>query len=308
MRSVKNWLNNHFGITKREYNGLLVLTGLLMASLLFPAVYDALSPAEPAWTAANEKSIQQLQWQMEEAVSPTTVSPANGTRPGAKKEPALFVFDPNRITAADWQRLGLTARQAAVLINYRLKGGRFYKATDLKRIFVISPQQYERLVPYVQIAAPKGSPVSPVQPVWEKRPQKEWPLIDLNRADTTQLDQLKGIGPAFARRIIKYRDRLGGFYTKEQLLEVFGIDSMKFRDLEKQLLIDRDAIRKIAINTAVFDQLRTHPYLSYKEMNAILQYRKQHGNYAGIDDLKKVLILDAKTIERLSPYLEFNVK
>jgi len=308
MRSVKNWLNNHFGITKREYDGLLVLTGLLMATLWAPPVWDVLSPADPVWTPADEKSVQQLEWQMEEAASPATVSPANGKRSGAKKEPALFVFDPNRITADDWQRLGLTARQAGVLMNYRHKGGRFYKATDLKRIFVISPQQYERLAPYVRITVPQSGNARPFVRAHEQRPQKEWPLIDLNRADTTQLDQLKGIGPAFARRIIKYRDRLGGFYKKEQLLEVYGIDSMKFRDLENQLLVDRDAIRKIAVNTATFDQWRSHPYLSYKEMNAILQYRKQHGHYTGIADLKKVLILDAKTIERLSPYLEFNVK
>jgi competence ComEA-like helix-hairpin-helix protein len=130
-------------------------------------------------------------------------------------------------------------------------------------------------------------------------------MVNINLADTAMLDEIRGVGPAFARRIVKYRDRLGGFYQKEQLMEVYGIDSLKFEEMKAQVLIDASAIVKININKADFEALKNHPYLKYKEINAIIQYRKQHGNYNNMDDLKKVLILSPKTLIALAPYLIF---
>ncbi|MCY1524619.1 comEA protein [compost metagenome] len=187
-------------------------------------------------------------------------------------------------------------------MNYRSKGGRFYTVTDLKRMYVISPSTYKRLAPYIRL---KQQPDAPRQAAIREPGKKELYLVNINLADTVELDRLKGIGPAFARRIVKYRERLGGFYNKEQLLEVYGMDSLKYTAMKMQLLIDTSAIRKIPLNTVSAEVLTKHPYLTYKLANALIRYREQHGNYRDMADLKKVLILDAKTIERLSPYLAF---
>lgn len=118
------------------------------------------------------------------------------------------------------------------------------------------------------------------------------------------METVRGIGPAFASRIIKYRNRLGGFHSKDQLREVYGLDSIKYEQIKDQLRVS-GTIRKININTSTFNELKTHPYLNYKQINAIIQYRKQHGNYTDIDDLHQVSILNPEFLRKIAPYLSF---
>lgn len=130
-------------------------------------------------------------------------------------------------------------------------------------------------------------------------------IIELNAADTTKLMELNGIGSSFARRIVSYRDRLGGFYIKEQLKEVFGLDSEKYAGLQLQVSVDPTKITKIHINTVTFEGLSRFPYLSFKQMNAIIQFREQHGEYESMDDLGNVAILDQTTLRKIKPYITF---
>src|SRR5690606_23074537 len=135
--------------------------------------------------------------------------------------------------------------------------------------------------------------------------KREAAMVDLNTADSAALEMLPGIGPAFASRILKYRNKLGGFHDKEQLLEVYGMDSARYYNLEKQLLVNPAAIKKLNINTAEFADLKPFPYLSYKQMNAIIQYRRQHGNFKNIDDMKGVAILNEDILRKIAPYISF---
>jgi competence protein ComEA len=110
---------------------------------------------------------------------------------------------------------------------------------------------------------------------------------------------------AFANRIVKYRARIGGFYKKEQLMEVFGLDSVKYTEIKDQIIVDVSKIKKININTVEIEDFKNHPYIRYKQVNALVQYRKQHGKYSNFADLNKVAILNQETIDRLAAYLEF---
>jgi competence ComEA-like helix-hairpin-helix protein len=130
-------------------------------------------------------------------------------------------------------------------------------------------------------------------------------VIELNTADSAKLTELTGIGPSFARRIISYRDRLGGFIRKEQLKEVFGLDSEKYAGMKAQVSVNASQIKKIPINTVTFEQLGRFPYLSYKQMNAIIQFREQHGEYESLSDLKNIAIMDDATLEKIKPYITF---
>ncbi|MFZ4102277.1 MAG: ComEA family DNA-binding protein, partial [Sphingobacterium thalpophilum] len=129
---------------------------------------------------------------------------------------------------------------------------------------------------------------------------------EINAADSLELERIRGIGPAFALRIIKFRRRLGGFYRKEQLLEVYGMDSLKYDQLKDQIQVNTGLVRRLNINTFTFEEIRHHPYLTYKQMNAIIQYRTQHGLYKSIDDLRKIAILNEEIIRKIEPYFSFN--
>ncbi len=280
----------------------MVLFGLIIIAIVTPYIYQLFFLKTEGYTAFEKNAIQELNLV---AIKEKDKNSSYRNEPEAATKSYLFKFDPNLIYAEDWIKLGLSPKQAQSILNYRNKGGKFYKVEDLKKMYAISPKMFERLAPYVEVAdntAPGFEKKNKLQKILAK---KELTIIEVNGADTLKLDEIKGVGAAFARRIVKYRDRLGGFYKKEQLMEVYGVDSMKFEEIKAQIVIDASAIKKININTADFETLKTHPYLKYKQINAIINYRKQHGNYSGIADLKKVLILSPQTIEQLTPYLQF---
>lgn len=202
----------------------------------------------------------------------------------------LFNFNPNSISIGDWQKLGITAKQAAIIKNYTAKGGRFRKAEDLQKIYGLTKVDYARLAPFIIIPQEKT---------------KANVVVELNAADSARLTAIDGIGGAFAKRIIYYRERLGGFVAKEQLKEVFGIDELKYNEIKDQVRVDAGHTRKININTITFDKLRLMPYLNYKQVNAMIEYRKQHGDYASIAELKNIAIIDDNILRKIEPYLVF---
>ena len=167
---------------------------------------------------------------------------------------------------------------------------------DVKKMYCISPVLYASLDPYIQIAQEN-------KPTEKKEHTIEKLLIELNSADTASLDKLKGIGPAFAKRIIKYRDMLGGYAHTEQLLEVYGFDTAKYNALSKNIFVDATQIKKLNINTATSDEMKKHPYLKFNLANLIVNYRKMHGNYKTADEIKKIDLVDEKLFVKLIPYV-----
>ena len=219
------------------------------------------------------------------ALNNANLSPKNDLK---SQKIALFKFNPNTASVGDWQQLGITAKQVAIIKNYTTKGGSFRKAEDLQRIYGFTKIDYARLAPFIIIPEERAKPNI---------------IVELNTADSAALVSIEGIGPAFAKRIIYYRERLGGFITKEQLKEVFGIDELKYSEIKNQVRVNAARIRKININTITFDKMRLMPYLNYKQVNAIIEYRKQHGDYTSIDDLKNIAIINADILIKIEPYI-----
>lgn len=299
---MKRWLNNNFGFTKGEFNGVLVLLVLLLVITLFPYAYSLVKAEEPV---DEEEQLAVLKFSLvnEKETAPQKDHHSIDFKPKARLK-ELFIFDPNVIGSAEWQKLGLSAKQAQAILTYRSRGGQFRKTEDLKKMYTISDRVYAELSPYVHIKQTAEKPLDPgiSRQTFVKSVLK---VIELNGADTTELDLIKGIGMTFANRIVKYRNRIGGFYKKEQLMEVFGIDSVKYLEIKDQIRIDETQIRKININTAQVEDFKNNPYIRYKQVNAIVQYRKQHGNYKTIADLGQIAILTPETIALLKPYLTF---
>ena len=301
---MRKWINSYFNFTKAEFNGILTLFILITLCLALPRIYIGLRPDEPSKADIKEISDLNLQSTVKDSLGRRTYRSATP----AAREIKLHTFDPNTLDQQGWQDFGLSVKQAKAIINYRQKGGRFRKPEDLQKMYTIRSELYQQLKPYVKITDTSKQQAFrnyPARPAASTAAKRSTIVYELNGLDTMGMQAINGIGPAFARRIFKYRERLGGFVHPQQLLEVFGIDSSHYERIRPQIRIDEAQVKKININTADFETLRQHPYLRYKQVNAIIEYRKQHGNYSSFADLKKVAILPAETVDKLVPYFSF---
>jgi DNA uptake protein ComE-like DNA-binding protein len=215
----------------------------------------------------------------------------------------LFEFDPNTINAGDWKRLGLRDKTIATIQNYLNKGGKFYKAEDIKKIWGLHENEVQRLLPYIRIA-PKNDYTKSGTPAFEKTVyKKEFHPVDINTADSLALVELPGIGAGFAKRMLNFRSRLGGFVSVQQISETYGLPDSTFQKIKNRLIISNTAVKQININTATIDEMKTHPYIRYQVANAIVQYRLQHGNYLSVSDIKKIMLVTDDIFAKASPYL-----
>jgi DNA uptake protein ComE-like DNA-binding protein len=128
-------------------------------------------------------------------------------------------------------------------------------------------------------------------------------VIEVNSADTSALISLPGIGSKLAMRIINFRDKLGGFASVNQVGETYGLPDSTFQKIKSRLECNGNSVRKLNINTVDINTLKTHPYIKWNIANAIVNYRQQHGNYRSLDDLKKIVIIDTETFNKIAPYL-----
>ena len=219
-----------------------------------------------------------------------------------------FTFDPNTINADDAEKLGFSKKLASTLINYRNKGGKFKNPDDLKKLYGLKPELYQRLENYILIPAEtkdKSKDSNNVQKkfTFEKRVVvKE--LVEINSADSLSLVYLKGIGPGFTKRIIKYRTMLGGFHSIEQLKEVYGMTDSLYLILTSQIKLNTDVVSKIPINVIDFNSLRKHPYFNFQTAQAIVNYRFKHGRLTE-NDIKNLGVFSQEKLQVILPYLSY---
>jgi competence protein ComEA len=222
----------------------------------------------------------------------------------------LFPFDPNTLSAGAWKRLGLRDKTIATIRNYLSKGGQFRKPEDLQKVYGLFPDEYERIAPYIRISSTyeKNSyknfaPADTARNYPAKKFTGRYTVIDINTADTSALIALPGIGNKLAARIINFRDRLGGFISINQVGETFGLPDSTFQKIKQWLKLENSHTRKININTATLDELKTHPYIRYVLANAIIAYRNEHGPFLTLEDLKKIMVVTNEVFGKIAPYL-----
>lgn len=129
-------------------------------------------------------------------------------------------------------------------------------------------------------------------------------LININQADSFAFRKLPGIGEKYSSRIVRYRNWLGGFHSKEQLLEVYGIDSSLLQTISPFIKLEGDSLKRININECSFKDLSSHPYISYKLAKLIVKYREHHGVYSSLEELKKIPLIDEQLFRKIAVYLE----
>ncbi|RYZ95259.1 MAG: hypothetical protein EOP47_26190 [Sphingobacteriaceae bacterium] len=209
------------------------------------------------------------------------------------------------ITKKEWNGLVILVIVIALVVAVPYVDHRLYKDTTInaKTIDRAAATLTHNAVNKVYISNNKSSAVAG-NIVFAKKPRLTVP-VELNAADSARLTTIYGIGPSFARRIVKYRRLLGGFVNKEQLKEVYGLDAEKYAEIQAQVTVTPVSPKKVNVNTAGVDELKHLPYLTFKQKNAIVQYRLQHGDYASVNDMRDIAILDETTINKIKPYITF---
>ncbi len=222
------------------------------------------------------------------------VSIASNTNTKLKKERVFDFrqFDPNTISKAELENMGLKEWQARMVETYRTKVRPFQKPGDLYKIYGLDSVLIEKMLPYVELDTS-----------FLKQEPKEIVLIELNSADTNELTKIKGIGRAYARRIVKYRQLLGGFVNKEQLLEVYGMDSTRYQRINEHIEVDISKINRLNVNTATFKELLKHPYLSYEVVQNIVNFRNNVRPFKKVDELKNIELVDEDLMSKIAKYL-----
>ncbi len=213
-------------------------------------------------------------------------------------------FDPNTVIKEELLSFGLPEKIVDRMIKFRDAGGKFAEPEDLENVYGMKKAWVEQLLPWMEIVKPEIVDPKKINFNKKKIEKKENPITDINTADFEDWQNLIGIGPYYADKIMGYREKLGGFVSVDQILETNGLpDSVKQSILPA--LRTSDIFRKIKINSLSTKEMAMHPYITWKEANAINNYRKQHGPFKSRTDLEKMLALQPGFIDRIIPYLDF---
>jgi competence protein ComEA len=214
------------------------------------------------------------------------------------KKTAVFEmkpFDPNGLPAEIWVQMGLSEKQALVIKNYELKGGRFKTKADVQKQFVISDDFYKKIEPFIVFAEMNDEVVINHAPL----------SVDLNHATQQDFMLLKGVKDYLAEGIVKYRQKLGGFTSVGQLKEVKYLSERIYADISPHCLITPYSVKKIQINLADWKELTVHPYIGGEVATLIIDYRKKNGIFKNEGDFKKAGLVDEGLCAKLVPYLSF---
>lgn len=248
------------------------------------------------------------------------ISPTRKKTPPARKVGetlvAPFPFNPNTASLIELTRLGISSKTAGILIRYREKGGVFRQKEDLKKIYGLKEQVYQRLEAYIRL--PLGEEgqknVTPDSQASADSAQMTIPasysaitsvIVDINQATATDWQGLYGIGPTLSGRIVKFRDKLGGFTHIDQVAETYGLPDSTFQAIRTQLKIS-PVTKMIPINSVTAQDLQAHPYIKWQQAKVIIAYRQQHGPFRNLTDLDKIMALKKEFIQQIEPYIKFD--
>ena len=304
-----NFLKTYFHFNRSEKNGILILIVIILVLLIIPEYLAFVRKPVKVYFEQYRKEITAFEaaLQADTLQKPSRKFNVDFERvDGSLAENKLhpFPFDPNGLSAEKWREMGLSERQIKTIMNYESKGGKFYHKEDLRKIYGITESEYVILAPYISVSKPDYDNKTVQKSNWtSKFPKAERLPVDINTADSVGLMKLKGIGSSFARRIIRYRNLLGGFYAKEQLFEVYGMDSLRFAQFSGNCTVGAGPVHKINLNTATVAELKKHPYFDYYLAKSIVDYRIIHGSYDRVEQLRFTPMFYEDLYKKIAPYL-----
>jgi competence protein ComEA len=296
LKKISYWIRNYFGFSQKETSGFIVIIILILFFLFLPLAYKQLINSKTPDYTSDQRKLDSLIIKMEENIYKDSSSVKQANLTNIK----LFPFDPNSAGKEEMLSLGFEKRMAERIINFRNKGGTFRIKKDLLKIYGLPNSLFLKLQHFILLPDSLTSAV-------KNKQQKKVHTFDINKTDTSQLNFLKGIGSILASRIIKYRDKLGGFISKDQFKEVYGLSPLALDELNKYAFIINDFTpQKIKINSADQLTLSAHPYITNKMAAIIINYRKQHGLFKTEGNIREMKSISPEEIKKVLPYLNFN--
>lgn len=292
-----------FYYTKSERRVILLLLAIALLLLGIWAIMEYLRPVEVPVTLSESEEIDSFLANLEEQEKIR-----KSHTPKNEISAVLQPFDPNTADSVLLRQLGLPVYIVRNILKYRAKGGVFRSPESFSRIYGLKEEVYQKLKPYITIAPLVSvshvrtdtfrqlKDTIPYVPKYE-----EGTIVDLNKADTSILKRIPGIGSTLARMIVVYRQRLGGFYDVSQLQEVPHVGV----ELNKWFVVTPAGLHKMQVNSASLDKLRSHPYMDFYKAKAIMEYRRKRGKIKGLSQLSMFEEFTEKDLKRLSPYLTF---
>ncbi len=219
-----------------------------------------------------------------------------------------FPFDPNTADSSQLIRLGLQSWQVHNIYKYRARGGVYRKKEDFARLYGLTVKDYHRLEPYIRISSDYQPAATLVKEERKERDTLRYPVkiqedeqVVLNTADTATLRKVPGIGVYFAKEIVRYGQRLGGYVSVDQLDEIADFPQAS----KKYFVVQQAHPKKLNVNQLTLQQLRRHPYINYYQARAIKEYCRLHGPLKSLDDLRLSRDFPPEVIQRLAPYVTF---
>lgn len=320
------WLRRRFSFSRVQAQGFVLLLLLMLGVAGLPML---LRPADPAYLPAADQ--QQLNdWakglsnqlaytdsaERRRYSGPRSFGAERTSRYPQVAQVKLAPFDPNALTATDWEARGVPHFVAGRIVNYGQKAGGFKAKAQVQRVYGLPDSVYQRLAPFMQLPdelpgrqdyAARGSAGAPfaANKYPARKPTRLQPF-DLNKADTTQLQQIRGIGRGRAKWIVQRRDDLGGYIDEAQLADVFVLrDAPDLVDsLRKYTFVAPGFVpQTVNINAATFDELWPQPCIGKPLARLIVAFRKQHGPYKTPEDLRQIKILKEESFVKLRPYV-----
>lgn len=306
-RRFQHWVKDYLLFSKWQRRAIFLLTLVIVACLGLQYWWKrqgalAFEQAPPVLL----QQVQELAAFVPDSNQPDESAAAAWREPASTigKPVAYFAFDPNSASEQDLLRLGMPPRAVKSLLKYRSKGGRLRQPEDLLKIYSLPKSTAMALVPWVRIAAqPDNKTFAYSRDSFAHRPARPAPVsVDINLADTTAFIALPGIGSKLAFRIVNFRDKLGGFYSINQVAETYALPDSTFQKIRSRLVLSSGPFRRLHINSATVDELKAHPYIKWNLANAIVQYRNQHGPYGSLQDLRNIALVDEQWLEKVLPY------
>lgn len=214
----------------------------------------------------------------------------------------LHQFDPNTADSIELLQLGFKPWMVRNMLRYREKNGVWRTKESLKRVYGMTDDLYEQIEPYVVIVETDTATLQNI--VYQ---EKKDTILNLNTCDTAELKYLRGVGSYYARRIVQYRNMLGGYVSAEQLYEIEKLPDTTVDSIIFHFIVNSDEIHRIDVNHSSVERLARHPYLSFAQAKAIYTLRRTRFRLQSIDDLYDIDCLTETDINRLEPYLSFLV-
>ncbi len=296
-KKIKSSWKEYFNFSARERRGAFFLACILLIQIIF--LFYQRNLTKPL-ALPDAKIISSLLDLLNKNDSDSVLVSNNIDSVIIPK--SYFNFDPNNLPDSSWLQLGISEKQIKVIKNYINHGGKFRIKNDFKKMYCISNNKYRELEFFILL--PDSIHSVPKQ---SGKKVNDSEFINLDIADSVNLVKLKGIGPVLTSRIIKYRDKLGGFHSTEQIKEVWGINDSLYQSLISTIGIkNKIPFRFIHLNTDTFGILASHPYIKGKLAGLICNYRKQHQSFNSIEELKQLPLITEENFLKLAPYLKLD--